>query len=174
MSDVLQTRIDLKSKKTRFLIYAAVALIISILQILILDTISIAGLTPDLLVILCVVISIREGQFEGIITGFAIGLFFDIVSFDLIGTNALAKTFVGFISGYFYKENFHLATFSSIKFILIVFVSSLVNNFFYYLIYIEPMELNFFSFFTKFGIAMAFYTTVFSIFVLFYNLRKRN
>ncbi len=173
MSDLLHPRIDFNSKKTRFFIYAGVALIISILQILILDTISIAGLTPDLLVILCAVISIREGQFIGLIAGFIIGLFFDIVSFDVIGTNALAKTFVGFFSGYFYKEGFHKTTFRSIKFIAIVFASSLVNNFIYYLIYIEPMELSFFRFFIKYGIAMAFYTTVFSIFVLFYNMRKK-
>lgn len=173
MSDVLKPTIDINSKKVRYLIYAGVALVISILQILFLDTISIAGMTPDLLIIVCVMIAIREGQFEGIIAGFAIGLFFDIVSFDLIGTNALAKIFVGFVAGYFYKEGFHQATFSNIKFIFIIFLSSLVNNIIYYLIFIKPMELSFFTFFVKYGLAMAFYTTVFSVFVLFYNMRKR-
>lgn len=173
MSQALRPYIDLNNKKTRYFIYAGIALIISIFQILLLDAVSISGMTPDVLVILCVMISLREGQFEGTISAFIIGLFFDIVSFDLIGTNALAKTFVGFTAGYFYKEGFYKATVSNIKFIFIVFLCSLINNFIYYLIFIKPMELNFLTFFLRYGLAMAFYTTIFSIFVLLSNMRKR-
>ena len=55
------------------------------------DFISIGGIKPDLLLILCVWITLSEGQYEGLITAFVLGLLNDIVSFDVIGTNALSK-----------------------------------------------------------------------------------
>lgn len=173
MNDILKPAVDISSKKVRYLIYAGIALLVSILQILFLDTIAIGDITPDLLIIVAVAIAVREGQFEGTITGFLIGLFFDIVSFDLIGTNALAKTFVGFFAGYFFKEGFHKATFSNFKFIIIVLFASLINNLLYYLVFIKPMELSFFNFFVKYGLAMAFYTTIFSLFIFIFYSRKR-
>ena len=171
MNNILNSNISMKSAKVRYMIYAFTAMIISIVHVVFLDMIAVGGMTPDLLVILCVIISIREGQFTGVIAGFLIGVFFDIVSFDLIGTNALAKTVVGFFAGYFYKEGFHRETISSLKILFIVFFANIINNAIYYLVFIKPMELNFVQFFVRFGIAMSFYTTVFAVFIMLINYK---
>lgn len=155
-----------KSIKVRTFTYALIAMFISVLNVAILDSLSVGGMTPDFLLILCVYISIAEGQFYGVVAGFCIGLFFDIVSFDLIGTNALAKTIAGFFAGYFYKEGFKSHTLGSLKLLFIVLFASLLNNATYYLIFIKPMEVNFWHFFTRYCIAMSLYTTIFSIFIM--------
>ncbi len=173
MSLDINSAVNLKSVKVKYIIYALLALVLSLAHIMFVDMISVGGMTPDFLVILCVVISINEGQFNGLIAGFLIGLFFDIVSFDLIGTNALAKTIVGFFAGYFYKEGFAKVTLGSFKFLFIVFFANLFNNLVYYLIFIKPSEISFFNFFVRYGLAMSFYTTVFAIFIFIYNWRRK-
>ena len=88
----------------RYVIYGITALLIALAHVIMLNLISVSGITPDLLTILVVWIALREGQFTGIIAGFLCGLLFDLVSYDVVGTNALAKTFAGFAAGFFYKE----------------------------------------------------------------------
>jgi len=173
MKSLFESNISMKSPKVRYLSYAFAAMILSIVHVVFLDTLAVGGMTPDLLVVLCAYIAIREGQFAGVIAGFCIGLFFDIVSFDLIGTNALAKTVVGFFAGYFYKEGFYKETIGGLKYLFIVFVANLINNAIYYLIFIKPMELSFLQFFLRFGIAMSFYTTVFAVFVMLMNYKRK-
>jgi rod shape-determining protein MreD len=172
-SDVLEKEISFKSPKTRYIAYALAAMVLSILHVVLLDLISVGGMTPDFLVILCVIIALREGQFVGLIAGFTIGLFFDIVSFDLIGTNALAKTLVGFFAGYFYKEGFFEQTIGGLKLLFLVFFSNLLNNLVYYLIFIKPSEISFLQFFLRYGLAMSFYTTVFAVFVMLLKYKRK-
>ena len=171
--DVLEPRCSLKFRKNRTIIYALSAMILSIFNVLGADTISIGGMTPDFLVVLVVIISMIEGQFYGTVAAFCIGLFFDIVSFDLIGTNALAKTVVGFFAGYFSRPGFVRQDIGSIKFIFILFISSIINNLLYYIFFIKPMEMTFVDFFFRYGIAMAFYTTIFGIFAMIIANRKQ-
>lgn len=173
MSGILQSRINFQSVKVRIVIYALAAFILSLMHVMLLDFISVGGMTPDFLVILCVFIAIYEGQFTGVIAGFLIGLFFDIVSFDLIGTNALSKTIVGFFAGYFFREGFEKKTLGSIKFLIVVFISNLFNNLVYYLIFTKPSELSFLQFFLRYGLSMSFYTTVFAGFVTLFNFRRK-
>ena len=171
-NELLEPRFSLKNRRNRFIIYALSAMVLSIFDILGADTISIGGMTPDFLIILCVLISMIEGQFYGTIAGFCIGLFFDIISFDLIGTNTLAKTVVGFFAGYFSRPGFIRSDIGSIKFIFILFISSIINNLLYYIFFIKPMEMTFLDFFFRYGLAMAFYTTVFGIFAMIIANRK--
>ncbi len=173
MSGIIESRINFQSIKVRMIAYALAALVLSLMHVMLLDLISVGGMTPDLLVILCVFISVYEGQFTGVIAGFAIGLFFDIVSFDLIGTNALSKTIVGFFAGYFYKDGFEKITLGSIKFLIVVFISNLLNNLVYYMIFTKPSELSFLQFFLRYGLSMSFYTTVFAGFITLFNFRRK-
>lgn len=158
---------------SRFAIYGVIAIVIAYLQMLLLDLIAIENVTPDLLIILIIWITIYEGKLHGIFSGFFIGLIFDILSFDLIGTNALAKTFVGFVASSFYHKEREQLIPGTYKFPLIVLLSSFIHNLIYYFFYINVSELVFWEFFLKYGIASSFYTSVFSLFVMFFNLRKR-
>lgn len=153
--------------------YIIAAVTFSIIHVVLLDLISINGLMPNLLLILCVWISISEGQLIGIIAGFAIGLFFDYVSGDLIGTNALTKMIAAFIAGYFYREGKVRQTMASYRFLLAVFLASIGHNLIYYFLYIKSTEIDYISFFIKYGLAESVYTTVVSLIGMLINMPRR-
>lgn len=150
----------------RYLKYAIIALLLSVAHIVLIDLIEVGGFTPDLMLILTVWIALSEGRLKGIVAGFFIGLLFDIVSADVIGTNALSKTIAAFIAGSFFKEGQTARTIGSLKFLTIVFVCSIFHNLVYFFFYIKLSELSYFSFFFKYGLAISFYTTVFAIFAM--------
>ena len=58
--------------------------------------------TPDLVLILLIYISIREGKIKGTSTGFFVGLLDDlIVSVGFLGLSSLTKSITGFVMGFF-------------------------------------------------------------------------
>jgi rod shape-determining protein MreD len=153
--------------------YAAVALILCLVQ-LNLGYIAVESVTPDLLVIFAVFIALREGQFAGLIAGFSVGLLFDIISSDILGTNALSKMLAAFVAGYFFDEamTIHDAI-GTFRFLGIVALSSIVHNIVYYFFYVQPTDLSFWSFFGRNGVASALYTTVVAAFVMLVAARKK-
>ena len=158
----------------RYIGYAILAIVLSIVHLVMINFIQVGGLTPDFLLILCIWIAIREGQFTGLFAAFLIGLFFDFISSDVIGTNALSKTVAAFIAGFFYKEGKASQIIHSFPFLIIVLACSFVHNIVYFFFYIKSSQLNFFNFFIKYGIALSFYTTVFATFVVLFKIpRKR-
>jgi rod shape-determining protein MreD len=64
----------------KYLIYAAIGLVLIIVQVLVSRIISIAGASPDFVLIFIVWLTVREGQFAGVVSGFALGLVLDIFS----------------------------------------------------------------------------------------------
>ncbi|MBI5326600.1 MAG: rod shape-determining protein MreD [Ignavibacteriae bacterium] len=162
-----------KSPAVRYTYYAIAALILSVVNIALLDFIAVGTLTPDFLLILCVWIAITEGQFIGIVAGFLCGILFDFISHDVIGTNALAKTAAAFAAGWFFKENKANVTIGSFRFLAIIFVCSLVHNMIYFFFYIKSTEISFFPFFLKYGLATSLYTTVFAVFPMLVKLQRK-
>ncbi len=158
---------------SRFIIYGILAVVFSVLQVLTFQLISIEGITPDLLIVLVAWISLYEGKLHGLFAGFVIGLIFDFISFDVIGTNALSKTVAGFVAGWFYLRDKEDIITGSYKFPLITLLAAFMHNIIYYFFYIQVSELDFWNFFIKYGIASSFYTTIFSLFVMFFKLKKR-
>ncbi len=154
----------------KYVRYALVALLLSVVHIVLLDLISVAGITPDLLLILVIWIAVIEGPMPGLLAGFTIGLLFDVISMDVIGTNALAKIITAFIAGWFYREGTLEHKLGRFRFLIIVFIGSIVHNLVYFFFYIKLSELSFFSFFTKYGLAMSLYTTVFAVFAMLFRL----
>ncbi len=162
-----------KQETIRYITYGIVLLLMSFAHLTLMDFISVGGITPDLIIILCVWIALKEGQFKGIIAAFAAGIFFDIVSLDVIGTNALSKVLVGFIAGFFYKEGTADHVIGSYRFLVIVLVTAMVHNLVYFFFYLKPSEISFFMFFIKYGVAQSLYTTVFAIFGLLVKIPRK-
>lgn len=161
------------SSGIRIAIYSFLAVFLSIVQFGLLNFIEVDGITPDLPLLLCIWISLREGRFFGIIAGFLIGITLDFFSFDLLGTNALTKTIAAFISGTFYKEGKEEINLKTTKFLLIVFISSFIHNLIYFFFYIQITNISFFNFFFRYGVAFSFYTTVFGIFPMVVKRNKK-
>lgn len=157
----------IKYVKSKYFIYFLIAIILTYTQVALLNFVAIVEITPDLLLIYLVYLALKEGHLFGIVAGFIIGLLYDIISVDVIGTNALAKTIAGFIAGFFYKENMADKIIGNLKFLYIVFLSSFFHNIVYFFFYLRLSEIPFFTFFLKYGLALTLYTTVVSIGLMF-------
>lgn len=61
--------------------------------------ISIGGVTPDIPLILAVLLGLRLGPEGGCLIGFSAGLLQDVLGGGLLGAQALTKALVGFVAG---------------------------------------------------------------------------
>ena len=91
----------------KILLKSAIIVVALLIQLTLINSITILGLKPDLIMVVIVVFSLLKGEKEGTISGFASGLLQDIFSTGLLGINALAKTVVGFICGILKEKIFH-------------------------------------------------------------------
>ncbi len=171
----MQIQFEKKSepnRNVRTLIYSVIAALMIMAHLTFLDLIQISEILPDLLLILCVWVSLREGRFYGMFFGFIVGLFFDIAGLDVVGTNALAKLSVCFLAGSFSNPGKEKLILQSFRFLLIVALSSIIHNLIYYTLYIKLTDLHIFIF--KYVLANSLYTTLIAIIPLVYYLPKRN
>jgi len=86
----------------RYIFYVVLCIVALILQITLLRFLAIQNITPDLLLIIIIFLSIREGQVTGILFGFFAGLLDDLTAAGLIGLSALSKALAGYIAGLFF------------------------------------------------------------------------
>ncbi|MCC7439225.1 MAG: rod shape-determining protein MreD [Armatimonadetes bacterium] len=156
------------------LIWYTISGLLLLLVQLNLGYITIEGIAPDLLVILIAVIALREGQFIGIIVGFALGLAFDVISSNIPGTNALAKVVAGFVIGSFYNEQLSLQqSIGTFRFLFIIAFGTAIHNFIFDFFYVEPTDLSLWSFFLRSGVAGTLYTVVMASIVMLVAARKK-
>ena len=83
--------------------YAAFTLIVffcaMVIQTSVLHFFTIGGVKPDLILIIVVYLGLMKGSDVGCVSGFLFGLVEDAYSGMYFGTNALAKTVLGFLCG---------------------------------------------------------------------------
>ena len=79
-------------------------LLFILLQISVLNLISIRGIRPDLIVLFVVWRALIEGPTGGVVWGFGLGLLLDTFSGGPIGLGALAYSLTGFLSGQISSE----------------------------------------------------------------------
>ena len=110
----------------KILLKGAIIVVAIVIQLTLINSITILGLKPDLIMVVVVVFSLLKGEKEGSISGFASGLLQDIFSTGILGINALAKTVIGFTCGILKEKIFH----EHILFIIpvITFISSFMQS----------------------------------------------
>lgn len=79
--------------------WAGVLAVTALLQITILPLVSIAGTTPDLLLMLVVSVGLLKGKEAGVGIGFFSGLLQDVAVGGFLGLNMLAKLVNGYVFG---------------------------------------------------------------------------
>ncbi len=99
-----------------------------VLQTTLFKHLQLAGVVPNMLIILTASVSYVRGQKDGLITGFMCGLLSDMLFGSVIGLHALLYMFIGYITGYTY--NVYLRNYFFI--LLIIGVSDLFYGFIYY------------------------------------------
>lgn len=87
----------------RKLILAVLILLAFVLQGTVFQTLSIASIVPNLLLILTVSFGFMRGKKEGMFVGFFCGLLIDIFYGSMIGFYALIYMYIGFGNGFLYK-----------------------------------------------------------------------
>ena len=86
---------------------AAVALIfIFILQCTLFKALSLAGISPNVLVLYTAAIGFMRGKKEGMFVGILAGVLTDLFYCDVFGVNVLIFMYVGYINGVFNKHFF--------------------------------------------------------------------
>ena len=87
----------------RKIVLAVLILVTFILQTTIFQTLSIASISPNLLLILTVSFGFMRGKREGLFVGFFCGLLIDIFYGNMVGFYALLYMYIGFLNGFLYK-----------------------------------------------------------------------
>ncbi|GAB1429676.1 hypothetical protein MASR2M18_05080 [Ignavibacteria bacterium] len=157
----------------RYIFYGMTSFLLAILHMSFLDLISVGGVAPDLLLLLTIWIAVSEGRMPGMTVGFLSGILLDVISDDVLGTNALAKTMAGFIAGYFYSEKNSKTLPANYAFLGVTALSSFLHNCVYFFFYVRPTEINYFEFFLKYGLASTLYTTVAGIFPMLFKRQQQ-
>ncbi|HDP36917.1 MAG TPA: rod shape-determining protein MreD [Candidatus Atribacteria bacterium] len=108
------------------LLKGVIIVVALVIQLTLVNSVTILGLKPDLIMVVVVVFSLLKGEKEGTISGFTSGLLQDIFSTGLLGINALAKTVIGFSCGILKEKIFH----EHILFIIpvITFIASFMQS----------------------------------------------
>jgi rod shape-determining protein MreD len=159
--------------KLEYLIPLLVFFPLLLVQIIIVPLISIEGFVPDLLLILLIFYTLRKGQLYGTVLGFVFGLFIDLITGSLLGSTMFSKTLTGFIAGYFYNENKIDIYLKSYTFLLIILLSSIIDNIALTLITSFDYESNLLSLLFERSMIPVFYTvTIGAVVMIFYPKRK--
>lgn len=131
-----------------------------IAQVSVVPRIAIAGVRPDLTVLLVVIAGLRGGPITGTLTGFCIGLLQDLLAPETLGMNALAKSLVGWQVG---KLSGQLALDGPPLYVGLVGAAVLAHDFIY-LLCLTRLELGrFFLTFVTQSIPAAIYTGILAL-----------
>ena len=122
---------------------------------------------------LVVTFTLFYGQLFGTILGAFTGLLFDLVSGGIIGSAMFSKTIAAFIAGYFFNENKIDYNTSTSFLMVIVFISSALNSFFYLLITASEIKLTVSHLILEQGILPGIYTSVFSLPIIILNQKRK-
>ena len=87
----------------RRIVLALLIIITFVLQSTLFKGLSIASISPNLLLILTVSFGFMGGKTTGLFVGFFSGLMIDIFYGNLFGFNALVYMYIGFFNGFLYK-----------------------------------------------------------------------
>lgn len=157
----------------QYLSYAGIGLGIVIFQVLISRFLSIAGASPDFLLIFLIFITIREGQFIGMTAALLLGLLLDLFGAGTLGWHAMSKVVACFLVGFFYNPDRAEQYIRNWPFLLLTLLGALVNNAIYYFLYTRGSNISFGDFSLLYGGVGATYTVAIAILPLLYWSRRR-
>lgn len=143
-------------------IMSVIAIIVCfLLQSTVFQALSIAGVVPNLLLIVTVASGYMHGRTNGIYVGLACGLLVDICYGDVIGLFGLMYMCIGYLNGYahkvYFRDDYTMP-------IILVSISDLLYGFFYYVfLFLLRNRLNFFFYLKRIILPELIYTVVVSI-----------
>jgi rod shape-determining protein MreD len=131
-----------------------------LLQITIMSLFSIKEITPDIVLIMVIIISIQKGRVWGVVAGCIAGLIFDIFGAGLVGLSALSKSVAGYIAGFLGSERIE-RRFGVVFGLLLV--TLLIHDLLYFSILSIGTTISIWSTFIIYVLPTSFYTLVFAL-----------
>lgn len=160
----------------RFLLVIIEVVVLFLFQSTVFPHFALAGVVPDLLIILVVSIAFMRGRIPGLLTGLLCGLITDFCYGDLIGLCSFFYMIIGYTVGYsnkIYDENDYTIP------IIMIALSELIYNFMYYIFnFLLRGKLNIGYYFFRFMLPRVIYTVLISIllykFFNFINIKLKS
>lgn len=87
----------------RVLVTIVMVVLCFLLQTSVFDTVRLAGITPNILIVLICSTAVMRGQKAGMLTGFFSGLLLDIFFGKYLGAFAFLYMIFGFVDGFFHR-----------------------------------------------------------------------
>lgn len=153
--------------------YILIGLLLSFLQIALIPLIEIAQSVPNIVFLYVIWLTLRYGRFVGFVSGFVLGLIYDIFSLQLVGVSSLSFLFGVLFASFWYQKDKEFLVLNSYRFILIVFVGGLIANLIQNLFFLRMSELEFLRVFILKWLGITVYTSVLSSVIVFVNLSKK-
>lgn len=163
----------MKAQLRLFARYGALLLLLCLAQIIVVPLISIAGVSPDIVLLGVVVIALRNGQLHATIAGFLAGLFIDCSIGEVMGLSALAKTVAGFAAGYVFQPDNTERAYRSPRFVAATALAALVHQTVYVFGYVRSFDSAVPLLLLRHGAGMAAYTTVCAVVFVLIASRMR-
>ncbi|WP_167956490.1 rod shape-determining protein MreD [Anaerosporobacter faecicola] len=145
----------------RFFMFFITIIVCFLLQSTVFQALSLAGVAPNLLLIVTVAAGYMYGRTKGIYVGLACGLLVDICYGDIIGLFGLMYMCIGYLNGYahkiYFRDDYTMP-------IILVSISDFLYGFFYYVfLFLLRNRLNFFFYLRRIILPELIYTVVVSI-----------
>jgi rod shape-determining protein MreD len=126
-------------------------------------SIGIAGIRPDVVLIVIVFIGIRSGPLEATIFGFVSGFLLDVYNPEFMGVNACANAVVGFAVGY---SRIGIVTEDLRVQVLALLIASLLHDLLYFALSSVSNPIGILAGFFRYGIGTAIYTSLVGLLVV--------
>jgi len=135
--------------------YIIIYFLLLFIETNLLHLVSINNVTPDLILVFVIIISLQENRSKATLIGFVAGLIQDIFSTHFFGLSALTKSIVGFWGVQFQqsKRNYNLS-----YYLLVVAILTLLQEFIFGFIYNFGTQLGFFRLCWQYALPKALYT----------------
>lgn len=150
-------------KLKRIVITAVIVLAAYLLQSAVFPAIEIAGIKPNIMLIITAAFGFMRGSREGMIVGFVSGLLIDIQSGEMIGFYALIYLLAGYINGFF--EQMYFDEDIKLPLLLIVLNDLIYGICIYFFSFLLRSDFNFLYYLNRIIIPEAIYTIVITLVV---------
>ena len=148
-------------KIKRFVITAVILIAAYLLQCTVFSSLELAGIKPNLLIIVTASFGFMRGAREGMLVGLFAGLLTDIQFGDMIGFYAMIYLFVGFITGLF--ERLYFDEDIKLPLFLIAISEFLYGVIIYLLMFLLRSDFNFLFYLNKIILPELIYTIVITL-----------
>lgn len=153
-----------------------VLIILYLLQTTLISKLAIAGIKPNVVIPIVVVVAYRYGKIPGIMMGFLTGFFLDLSEGEYIGYYALIYLLIGYMMGFFdkiYNKDYHIFP------IFLIAIADISYNLMLYTFgFLLRNRLDFPYYLIRIILPEVFYTVIISVVLykilhIFYNVLDR-